>query len=228
MMTKRFFYKKRKDSVHELTQSDYDILHAIENIVDSIAAMYGEHTEVLLHSLDVRNPSIIKIANGHVTGREVGAPITNLALMKLTQGKDISGAYMTKCPDGKTLRSMTTIIRNPQQQAIGLLCINSNLDAPFQSVIQSLVPCILPHSEATNTPETFARNNEEMMQSSIETVRAQVMGDNTIAPSKKSREIVTRLHDLGVFDLKDSAQIAAKGLDISIHTIYRYLRELKA
>ncbi len=228
MMTKRFFYKKRKDSVHELTQSDYDILHAIENIVDGIAAMYGEHTEVLLHSLDVRNPSIIKIANGHVTGREVGAPITNLALMKLTQGKDISGAYMTKCPDGKTLRSMTTIIRNSQQQAIGLLCINSNLDAPFQSVIQSLVPCILPHSEATNTPETFARNNEEMMQSSIETVRAQVMGDNTIAPSKKSREIVTRLHDLGVFDLKDSAQIAAKGLDISIHTIYRYLRELKA
>ncbi|EJN6959201.1 PAS domain-containing protein [Photobacterium damselae subsp. damselae] len=214
--------------MHELTQSDYDILHAIENIVDGIAAMYGEHTEVLLHSLDVRNPSIIKIANGHVTGREVGAPITNLALMKLTQGKDISGAYMTKCPDGKTLRSMTTIIRNSQQQAIGLLCINSNLDAPFQSVIQSLVPCILPHSEATNTPETFARNNEEMMQSSIETVRAQVMGDNTIAPSKKSREIVTRLHDLGVFDLKDSAQIAAKGLDISIHTIYRYLRELKA
>ncbi|NVO59158.1 PAS domain-containing protein [Photobacterium damselae subsp. damselae] len=227
-MTERFFYKKRKDSVHELTQSDYDILHAIENIVDGIAAMYGEHTEVLLHSLDVRNPSIIKIANGHVTGREVGAPITNLALMKLTQNKDISGAYMTKCPDGKTLRSMTTIIRNSQQQAIGLLCINSNLDAPFQSVIQSLVPCILPHSEATNTPETFARNNDEMMQSSIETVRAQVMGDNTIAPSKKSREIVTRLHDLGVFDLKDSAQIAAKGLDISIHTIYRYLRELKA
>ena len=82
----------------ELAQSDYDILHSIENIVDGIAAMYGEHTEVLLHSLDVRNPSIIKIANSHVTGRDVGAPITNLALMKLTQGKDVTGAYMTKCP----------------------------------------------------------------------------------------------------------------------------------
>ena len=101
----------------ELAQSDYDILHSIENIVDGIAAMYGEHTEVLLHSLDVRNPSIIKIANSHVTGRDVGAPITNLALMKLTQGKDVSGAYMTKCPDGKTLRSMTTIIRNPQTES---------------------------------------------------------------------------------------------------------------
>ena len=213
----------------ELAQSDYDILHSIENIVDGIAAMYGEHTEVLLHSLDVRNPSIIKIANSHVTGRDVGAPITNLALMKLTQGKDVSGAYMTKCPDGKTLRSMTTIIRNPQQKAIGLLCINTNLDAPFQEVMHSLVPCLLPHLERPQaTPETFARSNEEMMHSSIETVREQVTSDPEIAPSKKSREIVTRLHEMGIFDLKDSAQIAAKGLDISIHTIYRYLRELKA
>ncbi|WP_122054741.1 transcriptional regulator [Vibrio sp. Evd11] len=213
----------------ELAQSDYDILHSIENIVDGIAAMYGEHTEVLLHSLDVRNPSIIKIANSHVTGRDLGAPITNLALMKLTQGKDVSGAYMTKCPDGKTLRSMTTIIRNPQQKAIGLLCINTNLDAPFQEVMHSLVPCLLPHFERLQTtPETFARSNEEMMHSSIETVREQVTSDPEIAPSKKSREIVTRLHEMGIFDLKDSAQIAAKGLDISIHTIYRYLRELKA
>ena len=213
----------------ELSQSDYDILHAIENIVDGIAAMYGEHTEVLLHSLDVRNPSIIKIANSHVTGREVGAPITNLALMKLTQGNDVSGAYMTKCPDGKTLRSMTTIIRNPQQQAIGLLCINTNLDAPFQEVMHSLVPCLQPHVDRPQTtPETFARSNEEMMHSSIETVREQVSNDVDIAPSKKSREIVMRLHEMGIFDLKDSAQIAAKGLDISIHTIYRYLRELKA
>ncbi|MCG9552431.1 helix-turn-helix domain-containing protein [Vibrio sp. Isolate31] len=66
------------------------------------------------------------------------------------------------------------------------------------------------------------------MHSSIETVREQVSNDADIAPSKMSREIVTRLHEMGIFDLKDSAQIAAKGLDISIHTIYRYLRELKA
>ena len=57
--------------MRELSETDYAILKASENIVDGIAAMYGEHTEVLLHCLDVSNPSIIKIANGH----------TNLALM---------------------------------------------------------------------------------------------------------------------------------------------------
>ena len=62
----------------------------------------------------------------------------------------------------------------------------------------------------------------------FEHVREQVTSDSSIPPSKKSREIVIRLHELGIFDLKDSAQIAAKGLDISIHTIYRYLREIRA
>ncbi|PSU70012.1 hypothetical protein C9J22_12505 [Photobacterium phosphoreum] len=214
--------------MHELTDSDYDILHAMENIVDGIAAMWGEHTEVLLHCLDSRNPSIMKIANGHITGREVGAPITNIALVKLNEGKDVSDAYITKSPDGKTLRSLTTVIRNKQQQAIGLLCVNFNLDAPFQSMIHSLIPTIGAYCDHGVTAETFARNNDEMMHSSIENVREQVTSDSAIPPSKKSREIVTRLHDLGVFDLKDSAQIAAKGLDISIHTIYRYLREIRA
>lgn len=34
--------------LRKLTPSDYHILHAIENIVDGIVAMRGEHTEVLL------------------------------------------------------------------------------------------------------------------------------------------------------------------------------------
>ncbi|MDG3085852.1 PAS domain-containing protein [Vibrio hannami] len=211
----------------ELTQSDYDILHAIENVVDGIAAMYGEHTEVVLHSLDVNNPSILKIVNGHITGREVGAPITNVALMKLYVGKDISEPYFSTSPDGKNLRSTTTIIRNPNKQPIGLLCINSNLDASFKSVVSALLPGAEQGSEQAGSQETFARSNEEMMNSSIEAVGAQVQEDNTIPPSKKSREIVTRLHALGVFKIKDSIQIAANSLDISTHTIYRYLRELK-
>ncbi|QDO84457.1 hypothetical protein FM037_16165 [Shewanella psychropiezotolerans] len=214
--------------MQELSETDYAILRASENIVDGIAAMYGEHTEVLIHSLDASNPSITKIANGHITGRSVGAPITNLALMKLNAGQDISDSYLTKSPDGKTLRSITIVIRNAQNDAIGLLCINSNLDAPFQSVMATLFPGLVPQADTSFSPETFARSNDEMMQTSIESVRAQVMADNSLSPSKKNREIVIRLNELGIFNLKDSAQIAAKGLDISIHTIYRYLRELKS
>ena len=211
--------------MYELNDCDLEILDAIKNVVDGIAAMWGEHTEVLLHSLDAKNPSVIKIQNGHITGRDVGAPITNIAIEKLNQGNDVSEAYITKSPDGKTLRSVTTVIRNRNKQPIGLLCINSNLDAPFQSLMRSFLPEYTTTTSVTN--ELFARSNEEMLLQTIEGVQQQVLEDSTIPPSKRSREIVEKLYEQGLFELKDSAQIAAKGLDISIHTIYRHLRMLK-
>ncbi|MGL4893930.1 MAG: PAS domain-containing protein, partial [Shewanella sp.] len=53
--------------LRELSATDWDILTSIENIVDGIAAMYGQHTEVVLHSLDAKRPSVVKIANGYIT-----------------------------------------------------------------------------------------------------------------------------------------------------------------
>nr|WP_217363191.1 MULTISPECIES: PAS domain-containing protein [unclassified Shewanella] len=214
--------------MQDLTQSDLDILKSIENIVDGIAAMYGQHTEVVLHSLDAKHPSVVKIANGHVTGREVGAPITNLALLKLKTGQDISNSYLTKCANGKTLRSITTVIRNSKNQPIGLLCINSDMDAPLQSVLRTMMPEQLLSSELTSSPEVFARNIDEALHSTIDSVNHEVRANPAISTSQKSREIVNQLHELGIFELKDSAQVAATRLGISVHSIYRYLREIKA
>ncbi len=213
--------------LQELSQSDLDILKATENIVDGIAAMYGEHTEVVLHSLDANNPSIIKIANGHVTGRAIGAPITNLALFKLKKGQDISDSYITKTATGKTLRSITTVIRNADNIPIGLLCINTDMDAPLQSVLRTMLPESMSQQEAIKSPETFARNIDETLHSALDSISKEVKMNADIPPSKKNREIVTQLYDLGIFELKDSTQIAAKHLGISVHTIYRYQREIR-
>lgn len=213
--------------MYKLTATDHEILHAMETMVDAIATMFGEHTEVLLHALDENNPCVTKIANGHVTGRKVGAPITNIALIKLEQGYDISAPYITKSPNGKTLRSYTTIIRNSSNQPIGLICINSNLDAPFQEVMQALLPGIPKYHEGNITPEIFAKSNSDIMLDTIHIVRDKILNNGSIAPSKKIREIVTELFELGVFDIKDSAQITATALDSSVHTIYRYLRQLR-
>lgn len=213
--------------LQELSQSDLDILKATENIVDGIAAMYGQHTEVVLHSLDANNPSIIKIANGHVTGRAIGAPITNLALFKLKKGQDISDSYITKTATGKTLRSITTVIRNANNIPIGLLCINTDMDAPLQSVLRAMLPESISQQEAIKSPETFARNIDETLHSALDSISKEVKMNADIPPSKKNREIVTQLYDLGIFELKDSTQIAAKHLGISVHTIYRYQREIR-
>lgn len=212
------------EQLRKLTKSDYDILNAMGNVVDGIAKMFGEYTEVLLHTLDADSPSILKIANGHITGRDEGAPITNIALLKLKEGQDVSDSYMTKSTCGKTLRSMTTIIRNTKGNPIGLLCINVDMDAPVQSFLKTMLPLEL--GEITKAPETFAKDIDETVTSTAEVVKSEVHADPSIAPSKRNREVVTRLQELGIFKYKDSILLAAKTLGISRDTIYLYLREM--
>jgi predicted transcriptional regulator YheO len=211
----------------KLTKSDLDILNSMKNVVDGIARMYGEHTEVVLHSLDAEAPEIIKIANGHVTERGEGAPITNLARMKLLEGNDVSDSYVTKTVSGKTLHSITTIVRNPKNKPIGLLCINVDMDVPMQDFLRSIMPTQQNDCCAgARSPETFARNIDETIISTIETVQAEVWSNEAISPSKRNRELVTRLQGLGIFKYKDAVLMVANHLGISRDTIYLYLREL--
>ena len=210
----------------KLTQSDYDILNAMTNVVDGIARMYGDYTEVVLHSLDATEPSVVKIANGHVTERTEGAPITNLAIMKLKDGQDVSDSYITRTESGKTLHSITTIVRNPVGQAIGLLCINVDMDAPMQSFLRTMLPPGIS-DPAPHSPEIFAKNIDETITSTIDTVIKQVISNDAIPASKRNREVVTRLHELSIFKYKDSVSLTAKELDISRDTVYLYVRELE-
>ncbi|OAN19664.1 hypothetical protein A3K86_00070 [Photobacterium jeanii] len=210
-----------------LSVSDRLILDAMGNVVDGIAAMYGTHTEVALHSLDIDNPSIIKIANGHVTDRGIGAPITNLALEKLKSGADVSEPYFSRCSKGKLIRSVTTIIRNDLGTAIGLLCINADMDAPIHSFLGTLLPNQLPAAHNHTSPETFAKNPDEMLNDSIERVKNAAMNDDSIPTHKRNRVIVEQLFDNGVFNIKDAIVITAESLNVSRDTVYRYLRDLK-
>ena len=211
----------------KLSKSDFDILASMYTLVDGIAAMYGNDTEVLIHSLDVDNPSIIKIANGHITGRSVGAPITNLAMQKLRANNDISEPYFTKNEANKTLRSQTSIIRNTKGDAIGLFCINMDMDAPLQSVLKNLLLTSNIQQNIVYSSEIFAKSTDEAVMESIDNVSNDILKDESITPAKKNRAIVSKLFEMGIFELKDSTQIVSDRLVVSTHSIYRYLRELK-
>lgn len=119
---------------------------------------------------------------------------------------------------------MTTIIRNTKGNPIGLLCINVDMDAPVQSFLKTMLPLEL--GEITKAPETFAKDIDETVTSTAEVVRNEVHADSSIAPSKRNREVITRLQELGIFKYKDSIILAAKTLGISRDTIYLYLREM--
>ncbi len=76
----------------KLTEIDRMILQSYDTVLDGLAQYLGDGCEIVLHSLENLDKSVIKIVNGHHTGRKVGAPITHLALEMLDEikkkGKD--------------------------------------------------------------------------------------------------------------------------------------------
>ena len=129
-------------NVMPFSQDDKIILRSYEAVVDGIASLIGPFCEIVLHSLEDLNTSAIKIANGENTGRQVGSPITDLALKMLQDiegsERNFSRSYFSRAKGGVLMKSITVAIRNGNNRVIGLLCVNVNLDAPFSQVLQSL------------------------------------------------------------------------------------------
>ena len=71
-----------------LTKTDRIILESYKVVLDGLSKYLGDGYELILHSLEDLEHSVIKIINGHYTGRVEGAPITDLALSMLNKIKE--------------------------------------------------------------------------------------------------------------------------------------------
>ena len=67
----------------KLTVTDRQILNSYALMLNGLGAYLGDGYELVLHSLESLDHSVIKIINGHFTGRKEGSPITDLALKML-------------------------------------------------------------------------------------------------------------------------------------------------
>ncbi|MGR3807282.1 Predicted transcriptional regulator YheO, contains PAS and DNA-binding HTH domains [Pasteurella testudinis DSM 23072] len=209
------------------TEQDHAILQSYLAVVDGVAALIGNHCEIVLHSLEDLQRSAIYIANGHNTNRKVGSPITDLALSSLhhMQTDNVSKPYFTKSKGNVLMKSVTIAIRNHEKRIIGLLCINMNLDAPLSQVVQSFVPTgTQPElSAAVN----FANSVEDLVSQTVEHTIEEINADSNVANNSKNKQIVISLYEKGIFDIKDAIHQVAERLDISRHTVYLYIRQIK-
>ncbi len=216
-------------NVQPFTDQDHMILKSYEAVVDGIASLIGPFCEIVLHSLENLNTSAIKIANGENTGRQVGSPITDLALKML---KDIEGSernfsrsYFTRAKGGVLMKSITVAIRNGEDRVIGLLCVNVNLDAPFSQVLQSFMPTEEAKQAASSV--NFASDVGELVDQTVEYTIEEINADKNVSNNTKNRQIVMALYEKGIFDIKDAIHRVAERLAISKHTVYLYIRQCK-
>lgn len=213
-----------------LTEVDRLILESYKNLAAGLSEYLGEGYEIVLHSLEDLEHSVIYIINGEYTGRKVGFPITNIALSmlkKLMDNADSKGyiSYFTKTSASKPLKSTTIAIKGSGNRIIGLLCINFYLDTPYYNIINTF---FIGAGDAKNeVDENFSDSIDDMVKKSIDSTKENVVKDNTIVSTNRNNKIIQQLYDAGIFNFKDAVDMVAGELGISKSTVYMHIRKIK-
>jgi len=215
-------------AVRSFSDRDKAILRRYELVARTIAASFGAGCEVVVHSHEDLGESIITIANGHVTGRSVGSPITDLGLSILKgayeSGEDIVGPYFSRSRAGKPLKSTTMVIRNEEATPIGFLCINFDLSVPLSQFLEEFSPS----SPTPHSGETFAPDVDNLVAQAVADELDAISHLTGISPTGKNRRVVSKLEERGIFEIKGAVELVATELGVTKHTIYKYLREMRS
>ena len=207
-----------------LSEAENLILESCKTMMDGLSAYLGEGYELVLHSLENLDHSVIKIINGHYTGRTEGAPITDLALtmlesMNQNQNLEVQPYFNQK--NGSTLKSVTIPVVGERGRIIGLLCINFHMELSFASFMAGFS---LRPAAPEDPQETFSRHSDGVIFSILSDVKAAVYSDPSVPTNNKNKEIIRRLAQKGIFNMKDSVANVAENLGISKNTVYLHLR----
>ncbi len=203
--------------------------------VDALAETFGKHCEVVLHDLCNLDKSIVKIANGHITGRDVGAPITDMGLRLFEESKENKKdtaviGYRTRTKEGRELKSTTIFIRNDKGDAVGCLCINIDL-TPYLStknLIDQVCQTVSHHGSSgeNGSPEKFVSDVDSLMEQLIEKAMKRI-NKPTVSMSKVDKlQVMRDLKKEGFFLIKGSVKKLSGELGVSVPTTYKYLEEI--
>ena len=218
------------------------ILAQYVQVVDFLGRALGKDYEIALHSFSDSKYSIIAIANGFNSGRQVGAPITGKALEFITdkvyERENYQINYTGRVGSRVTMRSSTMFIKDENGRLIGMLCINYNTARCREAVDKILEIFQMPSPfEGTVAQKSELQTHEETAEYFVGNIRdliseelLRLVGDSSAPRERLTQEekieIVRSLNRKGVFLIKGTVSEVASQLCSSEASIYRYLSKI--
>ncbi len=220
---------KNDNTYLTLTDTDRKILASYKAMLPNLGEYLGEGYEIILHSLENLQHSVIENVNGHYSGRGNGSPITDYALSmlaRLEHDKNHSSfCYMNRSKTGVPLRSSTIPILGEENRIIGLICINFYTNISLSQLIAKFLPDASPlKPEIMEVHENFAENADELIENVLNETKQRILNDASISSQNKNKKIIEELYARGIFKIKDSVIKVAGLLGISKNTVYMHIR----
>ncbi|POM10570.1 hypothetical protein CUU62_22990 [Pseudomonas sp. WP001] len=192
-------------------------------IADGIALLYFPHAEVIIH--DVKTQTIVHIAN-NISKRKLG---DDSALDQLPADFEIVsnlGPYEKLNWNGQKLRSITSVLRNDDDEPEALLCINMNftvLEMAREALNNFFEPSrLLPQPDALFRDDWQERINTFL--------HAWLKEHNLSLPGltrNDKRLLVEAFYAEGAFEGRSASDYIANVLSMGRATVYKYVKLLR-
>lgn len=207
----------------------HPILKSYIPVANMITQTFGKNCEVAIHDLTQPESSVVYVANGTITGRKEGQSFDHLIRQVLLSKKfkdDCTANYVFEAENGKKVKSSSVLIRNPEGEVIGMLCINYDLTVSY--LIQEELIGFLPEITPNPIP-----NEDGVPSQDVLTIIDELI-DNIIKNAdvgnlkrKDNLEIINFMDEKGVFLVRGAIDKVAASLGLSKVTIYSYLDEVR-
>lgn len=215
---------------YQFTEEDYAILKGVQSVMKGIAFIYGSNCEVVLHSMEHEDRAIIAIENNHVSGRDVGEPMSDFVFKLLedmsTADEPFINFFKNTTISKSELKSCTTLIRNSSGLIIGALCINMDLSIPVKEFLNEFLQSDSEEFNGTRNAD-YTQTTRELIDSSIDSALEIVNRKRGLSSTERNKAVIFELYKKGIFSVKKGVEITAEELGISRFTVYNYLKAIK-
>ncbi|NMD37994.1 MAG: transcriptional regulator [Christensenellaceae bacterium] len=197
--------------------------------IDMLGETLGPDVEIVLHDLSHPQSSVVYAVNTEVTGRKVGQSF-NYLIDRVLLSPRFNGTYLSNykfiSKDGKTIRSSSIFLRNKENQAIGAICININVNHIEKASNFFNKFLIFPDDKYHGNTSQDVFHVEDIVNEIIDNIITKYLV--SIEPDRNEKlAVIRKMDEQGVFLAKSAIDRVAERMNISKVTIYSYLDEIR-
>jgi D-arginine utilization repressor len=186
---------------------------------EAIQRLLHPYAEVVVH--DIKLNKIVAIFHPF-SKRRVGDPSLFTKEEEMARLEDSIGPYEKTNWDGRKLKSVSSIIRDENNKAVGMLCINLDISKleKFNDLITTFI------GSETFLPQPGPLFQDDWQERINKYIHIYLMEHHLTLESLNRSEkkmLIKHMNKVGAFSAKNAALYVAQIIGVSRATIYNYL-----
>lgn len=215
----------------EKTINSQLIFNRYISIADVLAQMFPNVLEIAIHDFKDLDHAIIYIANGHISGRSLGGPVSEINLRRLLeegQFPDKIVNFSSRNSRGQQLKSSSLAIRDDEGRLIGAFCLHFDLShfEQFQKILELFARAETDSFVGINDFGVSQPHDQEIKDEVEAYLLKKGLGTTQLTYNDK-QSVVDYLFHKGCFIRKGAVPIVANFLQLTRQCIYNYIELAK-